>query len=177
MVGSVESMRRLRDRYRDSVEVVDVFVRQEHPGPRAPAYRTSTDKLADAERYVEERGIDWTVAVDDLPGTVHRRYGGLSNPAYLIDADGRVAFYENIFNERVLDRAISNLLAGGRRGVVIRGSDRAPHAPESLRGARSALAKGLPDSAIDLVCVAMMLIVPAATVGWLAWRATAARRK
>ena len=69
---------------------IDVVIRQAHPGPEVPAYDTFEQKLHDAERYRREEAIPWPVLVDDLEGTVHQAYGGLADPTYLIDRDGRV---------------------------------------------------------------------------------------
>ena len=65
---------------------------------------------------------------DDLEAAVHRAYGGMSDPVYLIDADGRVAFYGMWIDGPRLRRAIEELLArGGRGGPVAGGVDRRPH--------------------------------------------------
>ena len=72
---------------------VDVLIRQAHPDPGVRPYRTFDEKLRDAQRYKQDEGIPWPVLVDDLEGTVHQVYGGLTDPTYLIDADGRVAYY------------------------------------------------------------------------------------
>ena len=68
-----------------------MLVRQAHPGPRVPPYRSLEQKLQDAHSYQRDEGIPWPVLVDDLAGTVHQVYGRLADPTYLIDADGRVA--------------------------------------------------------------------------------------
>src|SRR3954453_9174599 len=86
-------MKKLYARWGDQVHFVDVMVRQAHPGPRVPAYHTFEEKLRDARRYVEEEQIPWGVLVEDLEGTVHQTYGELADPTYLIDSDGRAAFY------------------------------------------------------------------------------------
>ena len=92
-VGSVEPMKQLYARWSDQVYFIDVLIRQAHPGPGAGPYRSFEEKLQDAERYQREEGIPWVILVDDLEGTVHRTYGGLADPTYLIDRDGRVAYY------------------------------------------------------------------------------------
>ena len=62
------------------------MVRQAHPGPEFPPYERFEQKARDARTYREEDGIPWPVLVDGLEGTVHRAYGGLSDPTYLIDS-------------------------------------------------------------------------------------------
>jgi len=104
-------MKKLYARWGDQVHFVDVMVRQAHPGPRVPAYHTFEEKLRDARRYVEEEKIPWVVLVDDLEGTVHQTYGGLADPTYLIDSDGRVAYYNMWTYAPVLHEAIHALEA------------------------------------------------------------------
>jgi hypothetical protein len=70
------------------LQLVEVVVRQAHPGERHGSYRSFAEKLEDARRYQEEEDVVWPVLVDDLDGTVQRAYGGLSASAYLIDAEG-----------------------------------------------------------------------------------------
>ena len=75
------------------MQFVDVMVRQAHPGTAEPPYARFAEKMEDAEAYQREEGISWPVLVDDLEGTVHQVYSGLADPSYLIDVDGRVAYY------------------------------------------------------------------------------------
>ncbi len=45
-----------------------------------------------AREWAEQDRIPWTVTVDAVDGRVHKAYGALSNPGYLIGRSGRVAF-------------------------------------------------------------------------------------
>ncbi len=87
-------MKKLHSLWGDRVQFVDVLIRQAHPGPDVPPYKSFNQKMYDAHRYKQDDGIPWTVLADDLQGTVHQVYGGLADPTYLIDADGRVAYYD-----------------------------------------------------------------------------------
>ena len=49
-------------------------------------------KLVDTRRYELEERIPYPVLADDLEGTVHLMYGGLTDPTYIIGVDGRVSF-------------------------------------------------------------------------------------
>lgn len=89
--------------------------------------------------------------VDDLQGTVHQIYGGLADPTYLIDREGRVAFYNMWTHVPTLYRAIQALLAQGGTGVVRGGLARAPHLGPSLTDGWRALSRGLPQSVSDLM--------------------------
>lgn len=89
--------------------------------------------------------------VDDLRGTAHQVYGGLADPTYLIDADGRVAYYQLWTGAPSLHRALEALLAQGGRGVVRGGLERRPHLGPSLTDGWRAIARGLPQSFTDLM--------------------------
>jgi len=107
---------------------VDVFIRQAHPGELRGPYHSYEEKLAEAREYKREEGIEWPVLADDYAGTVHRTYSReMADPVFLIDSDGRVAFYGMWTHPPTLKRAIDELLAQGGRGVVAGGIDRIPH--------------------------------------------------
>ncbi len=128
-----------------------MFLRQAHPGPGARPYRDHGQKVADARRYAREESIPWSVLVDDLDGTVHQVYGGLADPTYLIDADGRVAFYCMWTHGPSLYRAIQALLRQECRGVVRGGVDRVPHVAHAITDGWRALERGRPQSVTDLL--------------------------
>ena len=108
------------------------MVRQAHPGEERGAYRSFEQKLTDAREFQREEGIGWPVLADDLDATVHRAYGGMSDPVYLIDAAGRVAFYGMWIDGPRLKQAIEELLASGGEGQVAGGMDRRPHIAAAL---------------------------------------------
>lgn len=141
-------MTRLYRDWGERVTFLDVIVRQGHPGPGVPPYRTERDKHDDAARYAREHAIPWFVAVDDLAGSVHARYGMLADPAYLIGTDGRVAFYNYWTHVPTLHTAIAHLLDLNGAGVV--GSSRTVHPLATLAGGWRAIQRGLPQSAVDL---------------------------
>lgn len=115
-VGSVEPLWKLHRFWEAQLRVVEVVVRQAQPGPGAPSYRRAEDKLEDARRYRDAERIPWPVLVDDVDGRVHQAYGGLPAPAYLIDAEGRVAFHGLWVHAPTLHRAIEALLWQGGGG-------------------------------------------------------------
>jgi len=132
------------------VHFVDVVIRQAHPGPDAPAYHSFEEKMRDAERYQREEGIAWTVLVDDLEGTAHQVYGGLADPTYIIDSDGRVAFYNMWTHAPTLHTSLEMLTKQGGRGVVNGGIDQTPHLLPSMTDGWKGLRRGLPQSLIDI---------------------------
>lgn len=103
----------------DEIDVATIYVREAHPGEKAPHHESFDQKLAQARRWVEEDEIPWTVAVDDLEGHVHRAFGPLPNSAYLIDSTGQVAFRALwAGQERLLRKKVEELLERERRGEV-----------------------------------------------------------
>lgn len=143
-------MKQLFARWSDRVRLLDVLVRQAHPGPDAQPYHTFAEKLQDARRYQTEEKLPWSLLVDDLEGTVHQAYGGMADPTYLIDRDGRVAFYNMWTYAPTLYQAIAALLQQDGRGVVLGGVNRAPHMLPALTTGWRGLQRGLPQSYVDL---------------------------
>ncbi len=122
---------------------VDVFIRQAHPGEHSGAYGSDNQKYNEARTYKRDEGIDWPVLIDDLAGTTHQTYGNLPDPVYVIDADGRVAFYGMWTHVPTLQQAIEALLAQGGRGVPGAGGiDHVPHLFASFVGGWRALRRG-----------------------------------
>lgn len=152
--GSVEPLRKLHARWADEVEFVDVIIRQAHPGPRARPYHSDNQKMIDAHKYKDEERIDWPVLVDDLPGTVHQVYGGLADPTYLIDVDGRVSFYNMWTHAPTLHRAIDALMRSGGRGIVNGGIHHMPHMLPAMADGWKGIRRGLPQSFFDLMTAA-----------------------
>lgn len=149
-VGSVEPMKELFARWSDQVHFLDVIVRQAHPGPGAQPYRTFEDKMRDAERYQREDTPPWVVLVDDWEGTVHQTYGGLADPTYLIDRDGRVAYYNMWTYAPALHQALQALMEQDGRRVVLGGVNRVPHMMPAITTGWRGLQRGLPQSYLDM---------------------------
>jgi hypothetical protein len=143
-------LKRLHEQWGDTVEFVTIVIRQGHPGPRVPAYTSYEQKAADARAHRDDDQVPWTVLVDELDGRVHRAYGMLADPTFLIDRDGRVAFYNVITHAPTLHLAITELCELGGLGVAGQGYDRRVHALPIIAGGWPAIARGLPQSAIDL---------------------------
>lgn len=123
---------------------VDVAIRQAHPGERRGTFRGYEEKLEGAREGRREEGIPWTVLVDDYAGTWHRAYSGeMTDPVFLIDADGRMAFYLRWAHAPTLKRAIDDLLERGGRGAPVAGGiDRTPHLFASFVNGYHGLARG-----------------------------------
>ncbi len=102
--------------------------------------------MHDAESYKREDNIAWTVLVDDLPGMTHQVYGGLADPTYIIDQEGRVAFYSMWTHAPTLHTSLEMLRAQGWRGVVGGGIDKTPHVAAAMTDGWNGLRRGLPQS-------------------------------
>jgi hypothetical protein len=120
-------LKRLAEQYNGRVQFLDVLVRQAHPGGEYRPYRSDEEKLASARDYKRDEQIPWPVLVDDLAGRVHTTYGTMSDPVYLIDAGGHVAFYGMWTYAPKLREAIDDLLAKGGHGIAAGGIDQTPH--------------------------------------------------
>jgi len=106
--------------------------------------------MHDGERYKNDDAIQYPVLVDDLEGSTHQVYGGNADPTYLIDSDGRVAFYNMMTHAPTLDEAIMELMEQGGQGVVHGGIDRTPHMLSSMADGWRGLRRGFPQSWIEM---------------------------
>ena len=76
----------LYDRFRgDAIEFLFVYVREAHPGEIIPAHGSMREKTEAARLLRDEEDMQMPVLVDDLRGSIHRKYSKLPNPAFLID--------------------------------------------------------------------------------------------
>lgn len=106
----------------------DVIVRQAHPGEDRHGFQSYEQKMAAAREYQRLEAIPWPVLVDDYEGRTHRAYSReMADPTFLLDADGRVAFYNMWTHVPTLKTALDALLAQAGRGVIGGGIDRKPH--------------------------------------------------
>lgn len=149
-IGTVESFSELYSKWGDRVQFVEVVIRQAHPGHRVPAHTTDEQKEEEAFSYKVENGLPWAVAADDVEGTTHQVYGTLAAPVYLIDSEGRVAWYSLWSNARVVDHAIETLLDRGGVGVVEPGVSRSADVKAVITQGWPGIRRGLPQSLVDL---------------------------
>ena len=129
---------------------LDVFIRQAHPGPCVQSYSSYEQKVEDARIYKECDCIPWQVLVDDLAGSVHQAYGGLANPTYVVNAEGRISFYNAWTHTPSIHRALTKLTGRDTVCVVRGGIDRKPHVLAMMVNGWPAIERGLPQSFSDL---------------------------
>jgi peroxiredoxin len=109
--ASIGEINALYDQFRgDDIEFLFVYVREAHPGERIPAHRSAGEKVRAAALLRDQEEIEMPVLVDDVRGSIHRKYSKLPNPAFLIDKSGRVAFRSMWTNPGELASAIAELL-------------------------------------------------------------------
>lgn len=116
-VDRIGEMDRLARRYDGAVDFYVVYVREAHPGRDYPSHRTSTEKRDDARDLIDAEHVDRPVLVDDLDGTVHRAFDALPNSAYVVGADGVVAYRADWTDPEELDGALTRLLDARGRGA------------------------------------------------------------
>ena len=103
----------LHDRFGDKVEFVLLNVREAHPGENVPQPELTETKLEHARQLKQLYGIDWTVATDDIDGSLHRALDPKPNAAFLMDASGTVIFRSLwASDEEALSRALEDLVHG-----------------------------------------------------------------
>ena len=106
--------------------------------------------MEDARIYKECDCIPWQILVDDLAGSVHQAYGGLANPAYVVNAEGRIAFYNMWTHAPSIHRALEEITRRDAACVVRGGIDRTPHVLAMMVNGWPAIDRGLPQSFSDL---------------------------
>ena len=119
VAGSIRGINDLYDEFRgDNIEFLFIYVREAHPGERIPAHKSLEEKVRAARLIRDEEEIQMPVVVDDIRGSIHRKYSRLPNPAFLIDKSGRVAYRSMWAKPKELGEAIEELLELQReRGV------------------------------------------------------------
>jgi Iodothyronine deiodinase len=162
-------LKRLHRERGEDVAFVTVYVREAHPGERLPQPATFEWKMRHARMLRERDAIPWTVAVDDLDGSLHRALGGNSNAAYLMDPNGNVAFRTLWSNdERVLRAALDAIACGPPDHPFERGRRVVPWARGLARADDVVRAAG--PAAVEELRREAPLLFAAAEVAWV-WRA------
>ncbi len=140
----------LNDLYADrdpNVEFFFVYTREAHPGDQLGAHSSYADKVNAAELLREQEGVDIPVIVDELSGNIHRKYGKLPNPTFIIDKAGRIAFRSLGTRASVIHAALDELLEvqqeeGKDHAIVCDGEDLSLPSPQILWSAHRALERG-----------------------------------
>ena len=128
--GSIQGMNELYEEFDDDVAFLFVYVREAHPGERVPAHSSLRAKRRAAIKLRDEEEIKMPIVIDDVDGSVHRKYGCMPNPVYIIDKSGKVAFRSWWTQPSLVEDALAELLEqqeakGDLESVTVRtGEDR-----------------------------------------------------
>jgi peroxiredoxin len=153
--ASIGGMNDLRRTYEGKdVQFLFVYVREAHPGEHVPAHGSMEDKTHAARMLRDEEEIRMPIIVDELRGPIHRKYGKLPNPTFLIDKSGRVAFRALWTQPSVVEAALEALLErqrhrGVEHAVVNRGEDRSLPLAHAMVHAYRTLERGGEKSLAD----------------------------
>lgn len=90
--SAMPSLKRLYAQCGDDVTFVMLNVREAHPGENYPQPATMEEKTNHARALKDLYQLPWTVAVDDLDGTLNIAMDAKPNSAYLMDRDGKIVF-------------------------------------------------------------------------------------
>jgi peroxiredoxin len=140
----------LNDLYQDrgdDEEFLFVYTREAHPGERLPSHETYEDKMNAAALLRDSEEIDIPIVVDEVNGKIHRKYGKLPNPTFIVDKSGRIAFRSLSTRPAVIAEALDELLraqkeTGEDHAVVHNGEDLSLPSPSLLWHAHRALERG-----------------------------------
>lgn len=103
----------LHNKFGDKVEFVLLNVREAHPGENVPQPEHAENKLEHARQLKQLYGVDWTVATDDIDGSLHRALDPKPNSAFLMDTSGTVIFRSLwASDEEALTQALDDLVHG-----------------------------------------------------------------
>jgi peroxiredoxin len=146
--ATISGMNDLYDEHSGAdVQFLFCYVREAHPGERLAAHHEIGDKVRAAEHFRDEEEVEMPVIVDDLKGTVHKRYGKLPNSTFIIDKGGRIAFRCLWTRPGVIEEALEELIdvqqeRGVDHAVVHGGEDTKMPSTYAMLHAHRALERG-----------------------------------
>lgn len=113
MASSMPTLKRLHRKFGDQVEFVMLNVREAHPGEKIPQPEATAQKMSNATILKEHFDMPWTVASDDINGSLHRSLDTKPNAAFLMDTKGKLVF-RSIWarDDQALETALDNLVNG-----------------------------------------------------------------
>ncbi|HLH07316.1 MAG TPA: deiodinase-like protein [Terriglobales bacterium] len=147
--ASIAGMNDLFEDYldRDDVVFLFVYVREAHPGEKLREHRSIKQKIRAAELFREEEDVSIPIVVDDLDGKIHKKYGKLPNPTYLIDKSGHVAFRALWTRAKTIEKALEELLRVQHeqdtgQAIVLDGEDNSVSMTHAMLYSHRALERG-----------------------------------
>ncbi len=145
--GSLPGLNELYQERDPNVEFFFVYTREAHPGDKLGAHDSYQDKVKAAELLRESESVEIPIIVDELDGKIHRKYGKMPNPTFIIDKSGRVAFRSLGTRSSVIAAALDELLEvqreqGKEHAIVCDGEDLSLPSAQLLWRAHRALERG-----------------------------------
>ena len=145
--GSLPGLNELYEQRDPNVEFFFVYTREAHPGERLRPHKSYEDKVQAAGLLRESESVDIPMIVDELDGKIHRKYGKLPNPTFIIDKSGRIAFRSLGTRASVIAAALDELLEVQREenkdhAIVCDGEDLSLPSAQLLWRAHRALERG-----------------------------------
>ena len=124
--SAAPSVQELYDEFGDRVNFIMMYVREAHPGEFFMQPETIEQKLKHALALRDFYDIQWTVAVDNVDGELHRSLDPKPNSAYLVDSDGTILFrslWASDYNalRQALDAALAGREPETRQSVKVIG--------------------------------------------------------
>jgi len=90
--SSTPDVRQLYDEFGGRIDFIMLQVREAHPGEDTQQPETMEEKLQHAQALKSLYGIQWTVAVDNIDGELHRALDPKPNAVFLAGSDGTILF-------------------------------------------------------------------------------------
>jgi len=157
-------LQRLYNEFGDQVELIMLNVREAHPGEHFRQPATMTEKLDRARTLKQVYKIPWTVASDDIEGSLHRALDPKPNAAFLVNSDGMVVFRSLWSSDQKAIRQALRSVIGGR--VPDKPQSQALFGPvvRAMGYVQAVINRAGPQAVRDLWCAAL----PMAMVGRIA---------
>jgi peroxiredoxin len=91
-----------------------VYTRESHPAEHYSHHTSWEQKLSYARELQRLEGVQLTILVDDLNGTIHRSYGLWPNSLFVVHRDGRLVYRSNMANSEELKQFLEDLVNADR---------------------------------------------------------------
>jgi hypothetical protein len=108
-------LKQLHTEFGDRIGFIMINVREAHPGEHFRQPATMVEKLDHARALKQLYGILWTVATDNIEGSLHRALDPKPNSAFLTNKDGIIVFRSLWASDRnAMRQALESAVAGRR---------------------------------------------------------------
>jgi len=106
-------LKQLHAEFGDRVEFIMLNVREAHPGENFMQPTTMVEKLEHARALKQLFEVPWTIATDDIEGSLHRALDPKPNSAFLMNKDGIIIFRSLwASDKKAMRQALASTVAG-----------------------------------------------------------------